>query len=129
MSKLTEDFKKLNKMVSKKSALAVLKEQFEFENKDNEVLKTYIKLLKAMEKQDKAIETIKPTLYEEMVSEDIDDLQGDFCAVTLVRPFVKTNINIDRFLEDFKPGSKMYERYVETKDNKGHIKIKVLEDK
>lgn len=129
MSKLTEDFKKLNRMISKKSALTVLKEQFELENKNNEVLKSYIKLLKDIEKQDKAIESVKPVMYEEMLSEDIDDLQGDFCTVTLVRPFTKTNINRDKFLDDFKPGSKMYEKYIEVKDNKGHIKIKVLEDK
>ena len=67
-------------------------------------------------------------MYEDMLEEDQKKISNDVCSITLKRPYEKTVFNLDLFLQDYKPNSKQYKRYVSKSTVKGNITIKVLEE-
>lgn len=128
MSKLSDDFNKYEKALETKQEVEQSIKNFERDNKDNEVLKQYLKLLKKLEKAEKEIDSGKTYLYEGMMAEEIDMLNGAVCDITLKKPYDKTNIDTKKFLTDNKPGSKLYEKYVSVKEVKGNIIVKMIKD-
>lgn len=128
MSKLSDDFNRYEKALETKQEVEQLIKNFERDNKDNEVLKQYLKLLKKLEKAEKEIDSGKTYLYEGMMSEEIDMLNGAICDISLKKPYDKTNIDTKKFLLDNKPGSKLYEKYASVKEVKGNIIVKMIKD-
>ena len=65
-------------------------------------------------------------LYEEFERLELPRLTGKNCELVLTKTYMKTQINSKQFLTDFKPDSKMYQKYVEQKPVKGHLSLKRL---
>lgn len=129
MSKLSEDFNRYDKAQEKKIELLRQKELMEEQFKDNEVLKSYLKILKKIDKCNKEIEDGKTYLYEGMLDEEIDMLNGAVCDVSIKKPYIKSSIDTTKFLKDNQPGSKLYQKYVTQKSVKGNIIVKLVESK
>lgn len=128
MKKLEEDFEKVSKAIRDKSNIAIAIAVFEQTYKDDKVLKEYKSLLKKLEQAEKEISNAKTYMYEDMLEEDQKKISNDVCSITLKRPYEKTVFNLDLFLQDYKPQSKQYKRYVSKSTVKGNITIKVLEE-
>ena len=65
-------------------------------------------------------------LYKEFERLELPRLTGKNCELVLTKTYMKTQINSKQFLTDFKPDSKMYQKYVEQKPVKGHLSLKRL---
>lgn len=124
---LDEDYKRTKKYVSKKKKLEKELAAFELMNQDNEVLQKYMKLLKDLEEANKGIDEAKKTLYEEMLAEDETKYECDEFKVTLKKPYIKREFNSEAFYEDYAPNSRMYKKYVNEKEVKGNVTIKIVE--
>lgn len=124
---LNEDYKKTKRNVVKKKKLEKELAAFEIMNQDNEILKQYIKMLKDLEEANKGIEESKKTLYEEMLAEDESKYECDEFKVTLKKPYTKREFNSEAFYEDYAPNSRMYKKYVNEKEVKGNVTIKILD--
>ena len=121
MSSLNDLFTKTNKTIGDRERLLKSKKDMEDNCKDNEQLKEYINIIKQIEKLDKKVEESKSTMYDSMLENDIDYLDGTHCAITLKKPYFKTVIDTKKFLEKNQPGSKLYNAYVVQKVIKGNI--------
>ena len=128
MEKLNDVFKKVNNLIKKLNDLNDKKLDIEVLNKDNLVLQEYIKTLNKIDSVNKEIKDIKDVLYEHMVNEDIDLLEGNYCNITLKKPYYKTDFNLKLFLEDYKPTNSLYKKYVDKKLIKGNVNIKPLKE-
>ena len=128
MSKLEEDFKKVSKAIRDKSNIAMAIAVFEETYKDNEVLKQYKSLLKKLANTEKEISKSKTYMYDDMLEVDQKTIQDNVCVITLKKPYEKTVFNLDLFLQDYKPNTKQYKKYVSKAIVKGNISIKVLEE-
>ena len=127
MSKLVERFEKIDKAVGKVDSLRIELEVFAAQNKDNEVLKHYIKLLKQIEKYEEEILQYK-NLYEEMNDMELDCLDGKNCTVTLKKPYYKETFNTKQFKKDYAPDSKLYKKYITQQLVKGNTMFKKVEE-
>lgn len=128
MKDLQELFKEVNTLIKKLNDLNDIKLNIEITNKDNEILQNYIKTLNKIEDINKEIKKIKDNLYESMLNEDIDLLEGKYCDVSLKKPYYKTDFNLKLFLQDYKPTNSLYKKYVDKKLIKGNINIKLLNE-
>ena len=128
MEKLNDVFKKVNSLIKKLNDLNDKKLDIEVLNKDNLVLQEYIKTLNKIDNVNKEIKDIKDVLYEHMINEDIDLLEGNYCNITLKKPYYKTDFNLKLFLEDYKPTNSLYKKYVDKKLIKGNVNIKPLKE-
>ena len=124
---LEEDYKKTGKFISKKKKLEKELTAFEIMNQDNEVLQKYMKLLKDLEEANKGIDEAKKTLYEEMLDQDETKYECDDYKVTLKKPYIKREFNSEAFYEDYAPNSRMYKKYVNEKEVKGNVTIKIID--
>jgi len=124
---LEEDYKRTKKFVSKKKKLEQELVAFELMNQDNEVLQKYMKLLKDLDDVNKGIEEAKKTLYEEMLDQDETKYECEEYKVTLKKPYIKREFNSEAFYEDYAPNSRMYKKYVNEKEVKGNVSIKILD--
>ena len=97
MSLLSEKFSKVDKVLGKKENLLLEKEMIENTYKDNEILQKYIKVLKSIEKIEKEDKANKDTLYDLMMEEDVDCLDGKNCQVTLKKPYIKKEFDLKGF--------------------------------
>ena len=120
------EFNKLDKLAKSKHELEVLKHSIEKEFKDNEILKKYINTIKKIDKVDKKLDEAKSYMYDMM--QDIEDpiLTGEYLQITLKKPYIRKQMNMTKFLEDYKSDSKMYKKYVEEKLVKGNVNLKFL---
>lgn len=128
MKDLQELFKEVNTLIKKLNDLNDIKLNIEITNKDNEILQNYIKTLNKIEDINKEIKKIKDNLYESMLNEDIDLLEGKYCDISLKKPYYKTDFNLKLFLQDYKPTNSLYKKYVDKKLIKGNINIKLLNE-
>lgn len=126
MSNMSENFKFIDRLQGRIHKIQKEKEEFEKQNKDNEVLKQYIKILQEEKELNSNMKEYKDLLYEDMLHEDIDELNGNHLDITLKRPYYKTEVLTKKFLKDYKEGSKLYEKYVTKKQVKGNLIIKEL---
>ena len=124
---LDEDYKRTKKYVTKKKKLEKELAAFEILNQDNEVLQKYIKLLKDLEEANKGIDDAKKTLYEEMLKVDESKYECEDYKVTLKKPYIKREFNSEAFYEDYAPNSRMYKKYVNEKEVKGNVTIKIID--
>lgn len=124
---LDEDYKRTKKYVTKKKKLEKELDAFEILNQDNEVLQKYMKLLKDLEEANKGIDDAKKTLYEEMLKVDESKYECEDYKVTLKKPYIKREFNSEAFYEDYAPNSRMYKKYVNEKEVKGNVTIKILD--
>lgn len=124
---LDEDYKRTKRFVSKKKKLEKELAAFEIMNQDNEVLQKYMKLLKDLEEANKGIDEAKKTLYEEMLDQDVTKYECEEYKVTLKKPYIKREFNSEAFYEDYAPNSRMYKKYVNEKEVKGNVTIKILD--
>lgn len=127
--KLEEHFSSLSKKIRNKKKVQSELDKFVEQNKDNEVLKQYMKLIEKLDEMSKAINAkdgFKQDIYEDMVACNEDKVEDKYCKVNLVKPYDKTVFDLDLFLQDYKPTSKMYNKYVQKQNVKGHIKITEL---
>lgn len=124
---LDEDYKRTKKYVTKKKKLEKELTAFEILNQDNEVLQKYMKLLKDLEEANKGIDDAKKTLYEEMLKVDESKYECEDYKVTLKKPYIKREFNSEAFYEDYAPNSRMYKKYVNEKEVKGNVTIKILD--
>lgn len=124
---LDEDYKRTKKYVTKKKKLEKELAAFEILNQDNEVLQKYMKLLKDLEEANKGIDDAKKTLYEEMLKVDESKYECEDYKVTLKKPYIKREFNSEAFYEDYAPNSRMYKKYVNEKEVKGNVTIKILD--
>lgn len=123
---LLKDFNKFTRLLKKqiklKEELTIIKAQ----NPDNEILQKYIKILEDISKLDTSIEEAKKGyLYESALKSPDTELENEIVKVTFVKPYEKADLNRDLFLEDYKPESKMYKKYITIKEVKGSIKYKL----
>lgn len=123
---MTEAFEKADKTNNKLDTLKYEIASFENDNKDNEILKEYIKLLNQKEKYEKYLNDVKAQLYENMMIVDIDALNGKTLDANLTRPYIKREILLADFIKDNPEGSKLYNKYVRDKQIKGNVKLKNL---
>ena len=128
MKDLQELFKQVNTLIKKLNDLNDTKLNIEITNKDNEILQNYIKTLNKIEDINTDIKKVKDNLYESMLNEDIDLLEGKYCDISLKKPYYKTDFNLKLFLEDYKPTNSLYKKYVNKKLIKGNINIKLLNE-
>lgn len=126
MNSLTENFKFIDKLQGRIQKLQKQKEQFIKDNKDNEILKEFIKILEKEKQLNSNLKEYKDILYDNMCDENIDVLSGNHLDITLKRPYYKTEVLTKKFLKDNKEGSKLYEKYVTKKQVKGNLIIKEL---
>ena len=124
MSRLTEAFNKFDNNQNRYLKLLSDIAEFEYENKDSEILKKYKQLLKKKDDIEKAMKDAKDILYKEMLEEDMDLLEGRYIDISLKRPYYKTDFDITQFKKDFKPNSSMYKKYIKQKLVKGNIIVK-----
>jgi len=124
---LDEDYKRTKKYVTKKKKLEKELAAFEILNQDNEVLQKYMKLLKDLEEANKGIDDAKKTLYEEMLKVDESKYECEDYKVTLKKPYIKREFNSEAFYEDYAPNSRMYKKYVNEKEVKGNVTIKIID--
>ena len=130
MGFLNENFQKVDDTIKRKDQLEKEKIAMELVFKEHELFSKYLEILKDIEMCDKELEDAKTYLYEGMLDEDIDFLDGQFCNVTLKKPYYKRSFNMEAFTKDYKPESKMYKKYIKTTLVKGNINLKKLtEDK
>lgn len=125
---INDSFNKVDQAVLQRKELLKKKLIFEKVNKNNSVLKEYIDILKGIEEADKEIEASKAYMYDLMLEKDTDLLEGKNINISLKRPYEKTSLNSKLFLEDYKPGSRMYNKYVRKTICKGNITIKEIEE-
>lgn len=128
MKDLQELFKQVNTLIKKLNDLNDTKLNIEITNNDNEILQNYIKTLNKIEDINTDIKKVKDNLYESMLNEDIDLLEGKYCDISLKKPYYKTDFNLKLFLEDYKPTNSLYKKYVNKKLIKGNINIKLLNE-
>lgn len=126
MNSLTENFKFIDRLQGRIQKLQKQKEQFIKDNKDNEILKEFIKILEKEKQLNSNLKEYKDILYDNMCDENIDVLSGNHLDITLKRPYYKTEVLTKKFLKDNKEGSKLYEKYVTKKQVKGNLIIKEL---
>lgn len=126
MNSLTENFKFIDRLQGRIQKLQKQKEQFIKDNKDNEILKEFIKILEKEKQLNSNLKEYKDILYDNMCDENIDVLNGNHLDITLKRPYYKTEVLTKKFLKDNKEGSKLYEKYVTKKQVKGNLIIKEL---
>lgn len=127
--KLEEHFDSLSKKIRNKKKIQSQLDKFMEQNKDNEILKEYLKLISKLDEMSNTIndkEGFKQDIYEDMIACNEDKMEDKYCKVALVKPYDKTVFNLDLFLQDYKPSSKMYNKYVEKQSVKGHVKITEL---
>lgn len=108
----------------KKDELNKQLKQIEKENKDNEALKQYIKTLKKINKLEDQTKEDKDSLYNEMLTKNIDYLEGALYNVTLKRPYLRMGVDMKRFTEMFSKDSKTYKQLIKETLCKGSINIK-----
>ena len=108
----------------KKDELNKQLKQIEKENKDNEALKQYIKTLKKINKLEDQTKEDKDSLYNEMLTKNIDYLEGALYNVTLKRPYLRMGVDMKRFTEMFSKDSKTYKELIKETLCKGNINIK-----
>lgn len=120
---LKENFEKVNNVLLAKKQLELRRIELE-KIITNKALQEYIEVRKELKAADEELANAKIYLYEGMMEEDIDSLDGTTCNVTLKRPYVKTAIDTKKFLADFKPETAMYKTYVKETEVKGNITIK-----
>lgn len=125
LNKLQEKFKKIDRTFIRESKLLGEKELIEKQYSDNAVLQRYIKIIKELEKLTQ-LQNSSKELYEDFERLEIPRLTGKNCELVLTKTYMKTQINSKLFLTDFKPDSKMYQKYVEHKPVKGHVSLKKL---
>lgn len=131
MSILTEKFSKVDKVLGRKENLLLEKEMIENTYKNNEVLQQYIKVLKEISKIEKDEKANKDSLYELMLEEDVDFLDGKNCQVTLKKPYNKTEFDLKGFMEVHTKNKwymEIFDKFVKNKTVKGNVNIKILED-
>ena len=108
----------------KKDELNKQLKQIEKENKDNEALKQYIKTLKKINKLEDQTKEDKDSLYNEMLTKNIDYLEGALYNVTLKRPYLRMGVDMKRFTEMFSKDSKTYKELIKETLCKGNINVK-----
>lgn len=128
--KLKNKFNKYDKQRGEILALEREKQELEILNKDNEVLQKYIQLCNEIAELNKEISSseIKDYFYEEMSTQDIPELKGKYCYITLKKPYYRKSINTTKFFEDNDPNSRLYKKYVEQKLIKGNVTVKDSEE-
>ena len=124
---LEEDYKRTKNFITKKKKLEKEISAFEIINQDNEILKKYMKMLKDLEEANKGIDEAKKSLYEEMLAEGETKYECSDYKVTLKKPYIKREFNSEAFYEDYAPNSRMYKKYVNEKEVKGNVTIKILD--
>ena len=125
-NKLSSQFEKLEETINKLSTLNIQVEMYLDSFKDNLVLKGYIDLINQINECNVEITKAKDYLYESMLKENVDVLDGTYCQVTLKRPYNKTSVNTKKFLKDYTEDTEEYKKYVNIKQAKGNVSIKTL---
>lgn len=126
--KLNESFSKLDNLAANEVQLKERITIFLNQNKGNEILEQYIAMEKELNETKEKLEEGKKDLYDPMRLEDIDELNGTFINCTLVKPYIKRQINGKEFFKLIKPTDKLYKQVVEEKEVKGHINLKKIEE-
>lgn len=129
IDKLKQHFEQLSKKIRRKKKLQTELDEFVKEHKDNEVLKEYLKKMNQLEEITNIIndkDGFKSDLYIDLLECNEKELEDKYCKVNLVSPYDKTVFKLDQFILDYKPGSKLYDKYVEKQLVKGHVKITEL---
>lgn len=124
--KLENQFKTVENTINKLSTLKIQMEMYLDTHKDDEVLKGYLDIVNEIQACNEEIDKAKTYLYESMLQEDIDILNGTYCDVTLKRPYDKTSVNTKKFLRDYGVDTPEYQKYVNIKQAKGNITIKPI---
>lgn len=124
--KLEGQFKKVEDTINKLSTLKIQMEMYLDSFKDNQVLKDYLDIVNQINECNTEINNAKDYLYESMVKEGVDMLDGTYCQVTLKRPYNKTSVNTKKFLKDYGEDTEEYKKYVNVKQAKGNVSIKTL---
>lgn len=125
IEKAMNDFNKFSKLIKKLTKLEFQLKQYVEQNKDNEVLKSYLQLLDKMKCTQQNIDSAKSTLYESTSKVKDIDFENDIVKVTIVKPYNIVEFNKTKFLEDYKPTSRMYKKYMQENTRNGYIKYKV----
>ena len=125
---LLKDFSKFTRLIKKQKKLKDNLKLLEIENKDNELLQKYIKMLKDIDAVEESIEVAKKGyLYESAILAPDTPLENEYVKVTIVKPYNKEEFNKDEFKKDYGEDSEMYQKYFTLKSVKGSIKYKVKE--
>lgn len=105
-------------------------------HKDNQILQEYISLMETKQEVLDSIKKSNEEMYEVtmdlfdngIAKEEIDELLSGsvYDRLTLKLPYTKKQIRSKEFLEDFKPDTEMYQKYVEEKTIKGNIVVTPL---
>ena len=125
LDRVKEKFDKIDKTFTRETKLLAEKELIEKQYCDNAILQRYVKIIKELEKITQ-LQNSSKELYEEFERLELPRLTGKNCELVLTKTYMKTQINSKQFLTDFKPDSKMYQKYVEQKPVKGHLSLKRL---
>lgn len=125
---LLKDFSKFTRLIKKQKKLKDNLKLLEIENKDNELLQKYIKMLKDIDAVAESIELAKKGyLYDSAVLSPDTPLENEYVKVTIVKPYNKEEFNKDEFKKDYGEETEMYKKYFTQKSVKGSIKYKVKE--
>lgn len=121
---IEKSFKKVDKLISKQTKL--LKKKQTLEALDDETLKQYVEILNELAEVQNNIDLIKKgELYESMLEANIDYLEGKNCLASLTKPYIRKEIDIKLFLDQYGPKTAMYKKYVKDKEIKGNVKIQL----
>lgn len=134
MSKLTENFKRLNEVIEEEKNLIIEKLSMGATYKENIELQRYIAIEKRLEAISKKRDEAKKLFYDLMLEGDIDILNGKACDITLKKPYLKREFDLKQLLEDYnkQPDDErlkyIVEHYVSDKTVKGNVSIKDVPD-
>lgn len=128
MTIIESHFKEIDNLIKSNKELEDLLKYLEKNFKDNKELMQYIKVTKKLNKNNDKLSKYKDLLYEDMLNENINTLDGKYCQVNLKRPYYRTQFKLKEFLENVKPSNPIYKKYVEQNLIKGNIRLKILEE-
>lgn len=123
-TKLTESFKKKDKLRGKISKLQAEKAAMELLYKDNELLGKYMSIIEQIASLNIQDKELDDEIYENMEASGTELLEGKNCDITIKHPYTRTQMNTKQFLQDYSPKTKMYKKYISIIEVKGNIIVK-----
>lgn len=98
--------------------------ELQYSNPENEALQEYINTLELIRECTEDVNTFKAELYDTMLEEDVKSLTVGNTICTLVKPMEVKSLDLNKFLETYKPETPEYKNFVLINERKGHITIK-----
>lgn len=123
---LQADIKKFTQLVKRLIKQNEELKKIEDNNKDNEILNKYIKVLNKIKETQIDIDNAKKGyLYESAIKLPENQFENDILKITVIKPYTRINFNKDKFIKDYAPDSKMYKKYIKETTIKGNVQYTI----